>query len=265
MLRNLLHGNPQITSMDDLLNSLNERSERSKATKLWSDTLIKGLFIMTAFVRGANEQEFPLLQLAAVFKSCASYCAATLFCRGWLSHLPRIGSFFIHNTESFISNVWKSLIIMTVAFVSSLGSTTPFSRNSSLSQHTCVLVMNQEERPALLLNVQMTNWALSCAVCGEVSSSLNTMSQNVLPTAKGQKKESAKGISDIHPHGKLLNILQHVKWHMETYALEFGQTMVNGLGRSSIQVVMIRSQSRWRLSYYVSKCCMIRKWSMTEW
>ena len=51
--------------MDDLLNSFNERSERSKATKLWSDTLIKGLFIMTAFVLGANGQDFPL-QLAAV-------------------------------------------------------------------------------------------------------------------------------------------------------------------------------------------------------
>ena len=65
MLRNLLHENPQITSMDDQQNSLNERSERSKAAKRWSDTLIKGLFIMTAFVLGANEQDFPL-QLAAV-------------------------------------------------------------------------------------------------------------------------------------------------------------------------------------------------------
>ena len=68
MLRNLLHENSQITIMDDLLNSLNERSERSKATKLWSDTLIKGLFIMTALVRGANELDFPL-HVAAV-KSC---------------------------------------------------------------------------------------------------------------------------------------------------------------------------------------------------
>ena len=65
MLRNLLHENPQQTSMNDLLNSLNERSERSKATKRWCDTLIKGLFIMTASVRGANEQDFPL-QLAEV-------------------------------------------------------------------------------------------------------------------------------------------------------------------------------------------------------
>ncbi len=47
MLVNLLGGNPQITSMDDLLNSLNERSEPSKATQLWSDTLITGLFITT--------------------------------------------------------------------------------------------------------------------------------------------------------------------------------------------------------------------------
>ena len=65
MLRNLLYENPQITSMADLLNSLDERSERSKATKRWSDNLIKGLFIMTAFVRGANEQDFRL-QLADV-------------------------------------------------------------------------------------------------------------------------------------------------------------------------------------------------------
>ena len=100
---------------------------------------------------------------------------------------------------------------MNVVFVSSLGSTTQFSRNSSLSQHICVLVMNQEERHALLSNVQMTNWALSFAVCGEVSSSLNRMSENVLPTAKGQHEESAKSISDKHPHGKLLNILQQVK------------------------------------------------------
>ena len=65
MLHNLLNANPRITSIADLLNSLNERSELSKATKRWSDTLIKGLFIMTAFVRGANEQDFPL-KLAAV-------------------------------------------------------------------------------------------------------------------------------------------------------------------------------------------------------
>ena len=32
----------------------------------------------------------------------------------------------------------------------------------------------------------------------------------------GQKEESAKRISDKHPHGKLLNILQHGKWPMET-------------------------------------------------
>ena len=65
MLRNLLHENSQISNMGDLLKSLNERLELRKATKLWSDTLIKGLFAMTSFVRGANEQDFPL-QLAAV-------------------------------------------------------------------------------------------------------------------------------------------------------------------------------------------------------
>ena len=79
----------------------------------------------------------------------------------------------------------ESLITMTVVFVSSLGSKTPFSRTNALSQHTWVLVMNQEERHAFLSNVQM---ALSFTVCGKVSSSLNRMSENVLPTAKGQNE-----------------------------------------------------------------------------
>ena len=152
MLRILLHDNPQIISMDDLLISVNERSERSKATKLWSDTLIKGLFTMTDVVRGANEQDFRL-QLAAVK---AVLVTATLFCSGWLSQLPRLGSFSIHYMESLLTNVWKSLVIMTVVFVSSLGSITQFSQNRPLSQHTCVLGMNQEERHALS-NVQMTH------------------------------------------------------------------------------------------------------------
>ena len=146
---------------------------------------------MTAFLRGANEQDLPL-QLAAV--NCASYSAATIFCRGWLSQLHRIGSFFT------LTNVWKSLlIIMTVVFVSSLGSTTPFSRNSSLSQHTFVLVMDQEERHALLSNVQMTNWALSVAVCGEVSSSLHRMSENVLTTANAKRRSQRRAFpTSIH-------------------------------------------------------------------
>ena len=89
MLRNLLRENSQISSMYDLLNSFNERSERSKATKLWSDNLIKGLFTMTAFGRGANEQDFPL-QLAAVK---AVLVTATLFGRGWMTELP--GTLFL--------------------------------------------------------------------------------------------------------------------------------------------------------------------------
>ena len=159
MLHNLLHENSQISSMEELLYSLNERSERSKATQL-----IKGLLIMNAFGRGANEQDFPL-QLASLK---AVLVTATLFGRGWMSQLPSICSFFINYMESLLTKDWKSLIIMTVVFVSSLGSTTPFSRTNSLSQHTCVLVMNQEERHAVLSNVQMTNnWALSFTVCGQ--------------------------------------------------------------------------------------------------
>ena len=159
-----------------------------KTVKCLSD--IKGLFIMTDFVRRANGQDFPL-QLAAVK---AVLVTATIFSSGWLSQLPMIDSFFIHHTEWFLTNAWKSSM-MTVVFVSSLGSTTQFSRTSSLGQHTFVLVMDQEGRHALLSNVQMTNCALNFALCGEVSSNLNRMSDNVLPTPKGHKEKSAKRIS----------------------------------------------------------------------
>ena len=90
MFRNLLRDNPGITSMEHLLNCLKERSERSKTTRLWSDTLIKGLFIMTAFVRGAHEHDFPL-QLAAV-KAMLPYFAAA-GCHNYLIY----GSFYIHH------------------------------------------------------------------------------------------------------------------------------------------------------------------------
>ena len=113
MLRNHLCEHSQISSKDDLLNSFNERSERSKATKLWSDTLIKGLFTMTDFGRGANEQDFPL-QLATVVKAVP--VTATLFGRGWMTELPStfFCSLFIHYIESLVTKAWKSLIIMTV-------------------------------------------------------------------------------------------------------------------------------------------------------
>ena len=43
----------------------------------------------------------------------------------------------------------------------------------------------------------------------------------------------------MHPHGKLLNILQHVQWHMETkmHAMFWNLKQWSiGLGRASIQV-----------------------------
>ena len=59
---------------------------------------------MNAFVRGANEQDVPL-QLAAV----KALLVTTLFCRGWLSQLPRIGSFFIHYTDSLVTERLEEL------------------------------------------------------------------------------------------------------------------------------------------------------------
>ena len=95
---------------------------------------INGLFIMTAFGRGANEQDFPL-QFETVE---AVLVTATLFGRGWMTELPStlFCYLFIHYMESLLTKAWNSLIIMTVLFVSSLGSTIQFSRTNSLSQHT---------------------------------------------------------------------------------------------------------------------------------
>ena len=95
---------------------------------------------------------------------------------------------------------------MTVVFVSSLGSTAPFSRTSSLSQHTGVLVMDQEERHALLSNVQMTNWALSEEHFRQASTWKTTEHNARYKVAHG----------DVNAH----------------HALEFGQTMVKWLRKS---------------------------------
>ncbi len=102
MLRNLLQQNPEITSIDDLPNCLNERSERSKTTQLWRDTLVNGVFIMTAFVRGAHEQDVPL-QLAAVKARLPYFAAAG--CHNYL----RYGSFYIHYMESLPAECLKQL------------------------------------------------------------------------------------------------------------------------------------------------------------
>ena len=244
MLRNLLRDNPGITSMEHLLNCLKERSERSKTTKLWSDTLIKGLFIMTAFVRGAHEQDFPL-QLAAV-KAMLPYFAAA-GCHNYL----RYGSFYIHYMESLPTECLAALknecgLRLIPEFNNSIF-TDPFIESTYMR-----LGHGPGGATGLAVNhVQMTKWALSFAICGEVYSSLHSMSENEPPTAKVHKEESTKRIAadkkdrgsiqrslalgidpldpDQHPNGKLLNIATGELAHEDVNAhnaLEVGQTMV---------------------------------------
>ena len=250
MLRNLLRDNPGITSMEHLLNCLKERSERSKTTKLWSDTPIKGLFIMTAFVRGAHEQDFPL-QLAAV-KAMLPYFAAA-GCHNYL----RYGSFYIHHMES--------LPIECLAALKNdcgLRLIPGFNNSIFTDQFIESTYMRLGHGPGgatgLAVNhVQMTKWALSFAICGEVCSSLHSMSENEPPTAKVHKEESTKRIAadkkdresiqrslalgidpldpDQHPNGKLLNIATGELAHEDVNAhnaLEVGQTMVKCFRKS---------------------------------
>lgn len=250
MLRNLLEQNPEIISMDDLLMCLNERSKLSKTTKLWTDILVKGMFIMTAFVRGVHEQDFPL-QLAAV-KSMLPYFAAA-GCHNYL----RYGSFYIHHMESLPAEYLKKLkndcglrlipginnSIFTDQFIEST-----YMRLGHGPGGVTGLAVN---------DIQMTKWALSFAICGEVCASLNRMSENETTTATVHKEESAKRIAadqkdresvrrslliaidpldpDQHPSGKLLNIVTGEMAHddINSYkALDIGQTMVKGFRKS---------------------------------
>ena len=64
---------------------------------------------------------------------------------------------------------WK----MTVQCVLSQELTTPYLQINSSSQLICASAMDQEVQ--LVNGVQMTKWALSFAICGEVSTSLNDM------------------------------------------------------------------------------------------
>lgn len=250
MLRNLLQQNPEITSMGDLLNCLNKRSECSKTTKLWNDTLVKGMFIMTAFVRGAHEQDFPL-QLSAV-KAMLPYFAAA-GCHNYL----RYGSFYTHHMESLPAERLKDLkndcglrlipglnnSIFTDQFIEST-----YMRLGHGPGGAAGLAVN---------NIQMTKWALSFAICGEVCSSLNRLSHNEPPTGTFHKEESAKRIvadqkdrksiqrslslaidpldPDQHPNGKLLNIVTGELVHEDINvhnALDIGRTMVTEFRKS---------------------------------
>ena len=83
--------------------------------------------------------------------------------------------------------------------------------------------MNQEERHALLSNVQITKWELSFAVCGEV---LFQPQQNVRE-CDPDSQMPAKSISDKHPHAEHIATCEVAHGDIHTHhALEFVQTMV---------------------------------------
>ena len=83
ILRKHLQHNPEIKCTDDLFNNLNDLAEKSKTTKLWTEILIKGVFIMTAFVRGAHEQDIPS-------SASCNERNASLLCISWLPQLLEI-------------------------------------------------------------------------------------------------------------------------------------------------------------------------------
>ena len=87
------------------------------------------------------------------------------------SQLPNIGSFFIRDSESFLTERLKSLT-MTLIFVSPLFT-------DQFNESTCMHLGHGQWSTGLVVNhLQMTKWVLSLTTCRVVCYILNKMSDN---------------------------------------------------------------------------------------
>ena len=207
--------NPHITSPGDLLNCINEWSERTTPRRsgviLWlrdcSSWLLLSEEPMSKTSRCGWQRVklcYPILRRLAV---------TTIEDRPVL-HPP-------HGVAPYGT---PASIIVTLIFVSAMFTV-------QFIESTCMRLGHGRWATDLAVNhLQMTKWALSLATCRVFCYSLNKMSENVSPTAYGHDEElvgasghwperqgdRSKIISIMnpdlnqHPYVNLLNILQHL-------------------------------------------------------
>ena len=122
---------------------------------------------------------------------------------------------------------------MNVVFVSSLGSTTPFFAEQLIK--STYMRLGHEPGRATCLVVKYPDDKLSTQRRRLWRGKFQPQ-QNVRECAHDSQRSkggvSTKGISDKHQPGKLLNILQHGKWHMETKC-----TLCSGIWSNNGQIV----------------------------
>ena len=102
MLHGILLKNSNIVSAEQLITYLENQSKISNTVKLWTDCLIKPVFIMLAFLRAAREKDLALHYASA--KRMLPYFAAF---RG--HNYARYGTFYVHHLESLPTEMIKKL------------------------------------------------------------------------------------------------------------------------------------------------------------
>lgn len=184
MLQGILDSNPNICTMEQLIQYLEDKSTNSKTMKLWVDCLIKPVFIWCAFIRAAREQDLPLHHASA--KAMLPYYPS-----GHGRWYTRYGTFYVHHLEILPHEVCKKLMhdcslrvsegvfnaIHTDQFIE-----TTYMRLGHGPGGAKGLTINQK---------QMEVWALSFATCGEVTQNLKTMTNSAENQAVYHHKEES--------------------------------------------------------------------------
>ena len=222
VLRPVIENNPGITSMGDLKKYLAELSNKSKTAKLWTDCLIKPVYILMSFLRAAHENEHAL-QIASAEAMLPYFMAAGCY------HYARYGTFYVHHMRSLSPTVLKQL-----QHDCSLRRLPGYCNGIPTDQFIETTYMRLGHGPGgatgLAINERhMTVWALSFATCGELVSSLHALIDGSNNISTCHKEESSTRIAadqqdrrslrralslaidpldpEQHPEGNLLNIV----------------------------------------------------------
>ncbi len=160
-----------VTSFTRLIDELDVRASRSRTAKLWTDNLVKAVIIMMHYSRAGHEGDWALHLLAA--EAMLPY-----FRSAGCHNYARYGDFYIHHMKCLPPEMMKRL--QNGAFVRHFPGIYNATWTDMFIETT---YMRLGHGPSGVVGVatdynQMVKWALSFALCGEVSQNVRTMTNS---------------------------------------------------------------------------------------
>ena len=246
-----------VSSFSGLMAALDRHAARSRTAKLWKDNLIKPSIIMMSFSRAAHEGDW-VLHISAAEAMLPYFHAAG--CHNY----ARYGQFYTHHMRGLGTKLMKKL--QKGAFVRHI----PGIYNSTWTDmliETTYMRLGHGPAGAVGLATdwnQMVVWALSFAMCGELSRDVLSMSsENTERVQTHHKEESLTRIKNdqvdrqnirdtlnmcidpfdeaSHPDGALMNIVTGEMTHPDVTADE-----ALSIGHSQ----MVAFKSGWPETFY---------------